>query len=32
VPGPLVQAPLGHLADLLLDLGGRVPWQSLPRG
>ncbi|WNV91271.1 hypothetical protein [Umezawaea sp. Da 62-37] len=32
VPGPLVQAPLGHLADLLLDLGGRVPWQALPRG
>jgi len=32
VPGSLVQAPLGHLADLLLDLGGRVPWQALPRG
>ncbi|PRY32614.1 hypothetical protein [Umezawaea tangerina] len=32
VPGGLVQAPLGHLADLLLDLGTRVPWQALPRG
>ena len=32
VPGPLFQAPLGHLADLLLDLAGRVPWQALPRG
>ncbi|WP_033436491.1 hypothetical protein [Saccharothrix sp. NRRL B-16314] len=32
VPGPLVQAPLGHLADLLLDVAGRVPWQALPRG
>ncbi|MFE2751049.1 hypothetical protein ACFXGA_03485 [Actinosynnema sp. NPDC059335] len=32
VPGPLLQAPLAHLADLLLDLAGRVPWQALPRG
>ncbi|KOX35084.1 hypothetical protein ADK67_00800 [Saccharothrix sp. NRRL B-16348] len=32
VPGPLLQAPLAHLADLLLDVAGRVPWQSLPRG
>lgn len=32
VPGPLLQAPLGHLADLLLDLAGNVPWQALPRG
>ncbi len=32
VPGPLLQAPLGHLADLLLDVASRVPWQGLPRG
>ena len=32
VPGPLLQAPLAHLADLLLDVAGRVPWQALPRG
>lgn len=32
VPGPLLQAPLGHLADLLLDVASRVPWQALPRG
>ncbi|MBY8848001.1 hypothetical protein [Saccharothrix longispora] len=32
VPAPLLQAPLGHLADLLLDLAGNVPWQALPRG
>jgi hypothetical protein len=32
VPGTLLQAPLGNLADLLLDVGGRTPWQSLPRG
>jgi hypothetical protein len=32
VPGGLTQVPLGQMADLLLDLGGRVPWQALPRG
>ncbi|GAA3881240.1 hypothetical protein GCM10022243_52310 [Saccharothrix violaceirubra] len=32
VPVPLVRAPLGHLADLLLDVSARVPWQGLPRG
>jgi hypothetical protein len=32
VPAPMLQAPLGHMADLLLDLAGRVPWQALPRG
>ncbi|NUT53628.1 MAG: hypothetical protein HOV94_41025 [Saccharothrix sp.] len=32
VPGPLVQVPLAQLADLLLDVAGRVPWQALPRG
>ena len=32
VPGTLLQAPLGNLADLVLDVGGRTPWQSLPRG
>ncbi|WP_433266539.1 hypothetical protein ACQPZF_41125 [Actinosynnema sp. CS-041913] len=32
VPGPILQAPLGHLADLLLDVASRVPWQALPRG
>ncbi|MEU7526163.1 hypothetical protein AB0A74_10540 [Saccharothrix sp. NPDC042600] len=32
VPAPLLQAPLAHLADLLLDIAGRVPWQALPRG
>jgi hypothetical protein len=32
VSGTLLQAPLANLADLLLDIGGRVPWQSLPRG
>ncbi|MFI9006876.1 hypothetical protein ACIGNX_06570 [Actinosynnema sp. NPDC053489] len=32
VPGPLLQAPLAPLADLLLDVAGRVPWQALPRG
>ncbi|GAA1338339.1 hypothetical protein [Saccharothrix algeriensis] len=31
-PGPLPQAPLGALADLLLDVASRVPWQALPRG
>ncbi|RKT51646.1 hypothetical protein [Saccharothrix australiensis] len=32
VPGPVLQAPLGHLADLLLDVAAGVPWQALPRG
>ncbi|MEU5696003.1 hypothetical protein [Actinosynnema sp. NPDC020468] len=32
VPGGLLQVPLGQLADLLLDVAGRVPWQALPRG
>ncbi|ACU40730.1 hypothetical protein KCV87_21305 [Actinosynnema pretiosum subsp. pretiosum] len=32
IQAPLLQAPIGHLADLLLDVAGRVPWQSLPRG
>ncbi|GGP80274.1 hypothetical protein [Saccharothrix coeruleofusca] len=32
VPGPLLQAPLGHMADLVLDVASRVPWQALPRG
>lgn len=31
-PGPLLQVPLAQLADLLLDVAGRVPWQALPRG
>jgi hypothetical protein len=32
VPGGVAQVPLGQLADLLVDLVGRVPWQALPRG